>query len=76
MAGDVVNFKVCSPLKMRSGLTRKKSEICHYSYNLPLLRHDVALYNCFTENSFPDKTYCSSNSILPGQRMYSAAIIG
>jgi hypothetical protein len=36
MAGDVVNFKVCSPLKLRSGLTGKKPAICHYSYNLPL----------------------------------------
>jgi hypothetical protein len=32
----VLNFKVCSPLKLRSGLTGKKPEICHYSYNLPL----------------------------------------
>ena len=36
MAGDVVNIKVCSPLKLRSGLTGKKPAICHYSYNLPL----------------------------------------
>ena len=32
-----------------------------------LLRHEVALYNCFTETYTSDKTYCSSNSILPGQ---------
>ena len=36
MAGDVVNIKGCSPLKLRSGLTGKKPAICHYSYNLPL----------------------------------------
>ncbi len=36
MAGDVVNIKVCSPLKLRSGLTGKYHAICHYSYNLPL----------------------------------------
>ena len=35
MAGDVVNIKVYSPLKLRSGLTGKKPAICHYSYNLP-----------------------------------------
>jgi hypothetical protein len=37
MAGDVVNIKVCSPLKLRSGLTGEKPAICHYSYNLPLV---------------------------------------
>ncbi len=36
MAGDVVNFKVNSPLKLHRGLTGKKPAICHYSYNLPL----------------------------------------
>ena len=36
MAGDVVNIKVCSPLKLHSGLTRKYYAICHYSYNLTL----------------------------------------
>ncbi len=36
MAGEVVNVKVCNPLKLRSGLTGKKPAICHYSYNLPL----------------------------------------
>jgi len=36
MAGDVVNIKVCSPLKLRSGLTGKCHAICHYSYNLLL----------------------------------------
>ena len=36
MAGKVVNMKVCSPLKLRSGLTGKYHAICHYSYNLPL----------------------------------------
>jgi len=36
MAGDVVNFNVCIPLKLRSGLTGKSYAICHYSYDLPL----------------------------------------
>ena len=36
MAGDVVNIKICNPLKLRSGLTGKYHAICHYSYNLSL----------------------------------------
>ncbi len=28
MAGEVLNIKVCSPLKQRSGLTGKYHEIC------------------------------------------------
>jgi len=36
MAGNVLNFKVCSPLKLRSDLTGNYYAICHYSYNLPL----------------------------------------
>jgi hypothetical protein len=36
MAEEVVNIKVCSPLKLRSGLTGQYHAICHYSYNLPL----------------------------------------
>ena len=36
MAGKVLNIKVSSPLKHRSGLTGKCHAICHYSYNLPL----------------------------------------
>jgi len=36
MADDVVNIKVCSPLKLRSGSTGNYHAICHYSYNLPL----------------------------------------
>ena len=36
MAGKVLNIKVCSPLKLRSGLTGNYHAICHYSYNLPL----------------------------------------
>ncbi len=35
MAGKVLNIKVCSPLKLRSGLTGNYHAICHYSYNLP-----------------------------------------
>ena len=36
MAGEVINIKVCSPLKLRSGLTGNYHAICPYSYNLPL----------------------------------------
>jgi hypothetical protein len=48
MAGDVVNIKVCGPLKLRSGLLASLREapfgrltgnyhaICQYSYNLLL----------------------------------------
>jgi hypothetical protein len=36
MAGKVLNIKVCSPLKLHSGLTGNYHAICHYSYNLPL----------------------------------------
>jgi hypothetical protein len=36
MACDVVNIKVCNPLKQRSCLTGNCHAICHYSYNLPL----------------------------------------
>ena len=38
MAGRVLNFKVCSPLKLRSDLTGNYHAICHYSYNLPFSR--------------------------------------
>jgi hypothetical protein len=38
MAGNVVNIKVCSPLKLSSGLTGNYYAICHYSYNLTLER--------------------------------------
>ena len=38
MAEDVLNIKVCSPLKLQSDLTGKKHAICHYSYNLPLCK--------------------------------------
>jgi len=46
MAGKVLNIKDCSPLKLLSGLTEKKPEICHYSYNLPLatVRRENKLY--------------------------------
>lgn len=36
MAGKVLNIKDGSPLKLCSGLTGRKTAICHYSYNLPL----------------------------------------
>ncbi len=34
MADKVLNIKVCSPLKLRSGLTGNYHAICHYAYNL------------------------------------------
>lgn len=37
MAGDVVNIKVCSPLKLLTDLTGNNHAICHYSDNLPLV---------------------------------------
>jgi hypothetical protein len=49
MAGKVLNFKVCSPLKLRSGLTGKKPAICHYSYNLPI---NVGVLNFFIPGGF------------------------
>ena len=36
MAGDVVNIKFCSPLKLHSGLTGKCHAFCHYSCSLSL----------------------------------------
>ena len=48
MAGEVVNIKVCSPLKLRSGLIGKYHAICHYSYNLPL---PASLKNDFADNN-------------------------
>lgn len=38
MAGDVVNIKVFSNLKLRSSLTEKEPVIGHYIYNLPLAK--------------------------------------
>lgn len=41
------------------------------------MRHEVALNNCFTFSYIlTDETCCSFSSILPGHRMYGAAIIG
>jgi hypothetical protein len=48
MAGNVLNIKACSPLKLRSDLTGKCQAICHYYFNLPLMRHEFVLYDCFT----------------------------
>jgi len=36
MPENVLNIKVCNPLKLYSGLTGNYHAICHYSYNLPL----------------------------------------
>ena len=35
MADEVINIKVCCPLRLRSGLTGSYHAIFHYSYNLP-----------------------------------------
>jgi hypothetical protein len=48
MAGDVVNIKGCSPLKLRSSLTGNYHAICHYSYNLPLAF--VILFGVYDES--------------------------
>jgi hypothetical protein len=45
MAVKVLNIKVCSPLKLRSGLTGNYHAICHYSYNLPLCRMRKRIIN-------------------------------
>lgn len=36
MAGNVLNIRVCSLLKLLSGLTGNYHAFCHYSYNLPV----------------------------------------
>ncbi len=36
MGGDVIDIKVCSPLKLRCDLIGDYHAICHYSYNLLL----------------------------------------
>jgi len=43
MAGKVLNIKVCSPLKLYSGLTGKYHAIYHYSYNLPFFKHKTRI---------------------------------
>lgn len=43
MVGEVLNINVCSPVKLRGGLTRNYHEICHYSYNLPVGLMNVGL---------------------------------
>jgi hypothetical protein len=49
MAGDVVNVKVCSPLKLRSGLDRKLPR------NLPLLIQFTVGGNSITTNEQQEK---------------------
>ena len=44
MAGNVLNIKVCSPLKLPRDLTGNYHTICHYSYNLPLHSDKVPQY--------------------------------
>lgn len=46
MVGKVLNIKVCSPLKLHSGLTGNYHAICHYSYNLPYSIKDTNQYEC------------------------------
>lgn len=47
----MINIKVCSPLKLGSGLTAKKPAICHYSYNLPLPAIAIDSFKIFAQNS-------------------------
>jgi len=47
MAGNVLNIKVCNPLKLHHSLTGKCHATCHYSYNLPLY---ASLYEGFKSN--------------------------
>ena len=53
MAGKVVIFKVCSPVKLRSGLTGKHYAICHYSYNLPFPLLTYLLSHSQTHHPIP-----------------------
>ena len=53
MADKVLNIKVCSPLKLHSGLTGNYHANCHYSYNLPLptsKRNETRMTNLLQEN--------------------------
>ena len=61
MAGDVVNIKVCRPLKLRSDLTSNCHVICHFSYNLTLMKNKISQMNeeyqcpeCKSENTYKD----------------------
>lgn len=45
MVGDIVNIKVCIPLKLHTGLTGNYHAICHYSYNLSLAASKIYLTN-------------------------------
>jgi hypothetical protein len=60
MAGNVVNIKVCNPLKLRSGLTGNYHAICHYSYNLPLCATDE-IHICHIDYFIVTKTNRFSN---------------
>lgn len=82
MAGKVLNIKVCSPLKLRSGLTGKKPAICHYSYNLPLptsLKETVPMKICCIEiekkkeNATAQKQECGCPSLQPSLRNHTHA---
>jgi hypothetical protein len=56
MADKILNIKVCSPLKLRSGLAGKYHAVCHYSYNFPLAFFTVILQQ-FLECLTKDMTY-------------------
>ena len=70
MAGKVLNMKVYSPLKIRSGLTGNYHAICHYSYNLPLdyiqnvTKQASMLQGCYpTKKQNPNQELAASNHL-------------
>ncbi len=82
MAGKVLNIKVCSPLKLRNGLTGNYHAICHYSYNLPLptsLKKTVPMKICCIEiekkkeNATAQKQECGCPSLQPSLRNHTHA---
>ena len=67
MAGKDLNFNVCSPLKLRSGLTENYQAICHYSYTntLALIFTAVTyklIYRLVSINLFFKKIYDNFSS--------------
>jgi hypothetical protein len=71
MAGEVVNIKVCSPLKLRSGLIGKYHAICHYSYNLPLppMQKDRRHRKTMTKNGLDIQTIATKRTDIQTDRI-------
>ena len=68
---DSSKFNGCSPLQLHLGLKGMEHAITYLPYTQ---RCDTkSLYIIVLQGNGLDKTYCSSNSILPGQRMYGVA---